>query len=46
MMNARMDTNHPDMFHDVAAHRLEWRLAVPAIVAAAIVVLYGLMYAY
>lgn len=34
----------PEMFHDEAAHRLEWRLAMPALIAAAILTLYGLLY--
>jgi len=36
--------NPPDMFHDEAAHRLEWRVAVPFAIATAILVLYGLVY--
>jgi hypothetical protein len=44
-MNAqKMAYNHPDMFHDEAAHRIEWRLGVPIAIAAAILALYGLVY--
>ena len=42
MNTARM--SHPDMFHDEAAHKIEWRLGVPALVAAAILSLYAVIY--
>jgi hypothetical protein len=43
-MNARMTNPHPDMFHDEAAHRIEWRLGVPFGIAATILALYVLVY--
>ena len=44
MNTAKMNYEHPDMFHDEAAHRLEWRVAVPFAIAAMILALYGLFY--
>ncbi|HXC49430.1 MAG TPA: hypothetical protein VN634_00980 [Candidatus Limnocylindrales bacterium] len=40
----KMNENQPDMFHDEAAHRLEWLVVgVPFTIAAAVLAMYYLI---